>query len=177
MKTWRAIAAAIAAFSLAATIGCNADTAKEDDYQPEPAVQDGGQQNGGDENALSDGPLPEDEAGAGGGQDAEPSTDAGGNGSGDADGNAGANAGDQPADLPMPTDPSESQANEPATGEGGDDGTVSIMPILEPAPEMEILPAVPEPIDNGPIPSGGEDSGRAGGIDPNTPVSKNPSNP
>ena len=167
MKNWRAIASAIAAFSLAAAIiGCNADTAKEEDkYKPEPAVQDGGQQNDSDEDALSSGPQPEDDAVAGGGQGAEPSTDAGGNGGG--------NAGSAPGDQPVSTDPSEPQTADPAAGdEGGDDGLMTIMPVIEPSQEMEILPAVPEPTDGGPLPSGGGDSGQAGGIDPNTPVSK-----
>lgn len=160
MKTWRTVSLAIAALSLATAIGCNADTAKDEDNRPEPAVQDGGSQNNADEDALSNDPQSEDEAGAGNGQNAEPSTDAGGS-------NAG-NSGDQPADLPA------DQPEEPAMdGEAGDEGTVTILPAIEPDPEMEFQPAVPEPVSDGPIRTEGGISDGAGSIDPNTPVSKN----
>jgi hypothetical protein len=159
MTTWRAIAAAIAAFCLAATVGCNADTSNEDNAGPEPAVQDGGQRNA-DEDAMLNDTQPGDEAGAGNGQ-------ANAGDGGDAEGAPG----DQPADLPMPIDQQPLPDDPAADGEDGD-GTVSIMPVIEPAPETEILPAVPEPVGDGPAPSGNGSSGEAGGVDPNTPVSK-----
>lgn len=155
MKTWRIMAAAAASFVLAAIIGCNADTAKDDNNSmPEPAVQDGGQPGIGGSNA------PADEAGAGGGQGAEPSTD----------GNSG--PGDHQIDLPMPVDRADPQTDASAPGESGidGDGSMSIMPITEPAPTTETLSTGAEPAGSGLIPPGGNASSQGAGVDPDTPV-------
>lgn len=167
MKTWRIITAAATAFALAATIGCNADNSQDQNNSaPEPAVQEEGKPGTGGTNAPADNPLPEDEDGAVDGQGAEPST------------NAGNGAGDQPVDLPAPVDPSEPQPDDPAAGESGDggDGTMTILPIIEPAPKTENTPGavrtLPEPTDPGQTAPDRNASNQGGGVDPDTPVSK-----
>lgn len=167
MKTWRIIAASAAAFALAATIGCNADTANdENNSAPEPVVQDGGQSGTGEPNAPADNPAPAEEGGTGEGQGAgqgtEPSTDAGG----------GSGPGDHPVDLPMPVDP---QTDAQAPGDGGNDadGSMSILPIIEPVTEVEKTPSASgaaEPAGPGLTPPDGNASSQGAGVDPNTPV-------
>ena len=167
MKTWRIITAAATAFALAATIGCNADNSKDQNNNaPEPAVQDEGQAGAGGTNAPADNPSTEDEGISGDGQGTEPSTGANGG------------AGDQPVDLPTPVDPAEPQSDDPAAGESGDggEGVMTILPIIEPAPNTENTPgavrALPEPTDPGLTAPDGNASNPGGGVDPNTPVSK-----
>lgn len=162
MKIWRIIAAGTAAFALAAIIGCNADSANDENNNGrEPALQDEGQSDAGGANAPANEPLPDDEGVAGDGPGAEPSTDAGGSGGSDS-------AGDQPVDLPMPVDP---QTDDPAQGEGGADGDggVSILPVPEPDAKMEILPAGPETSGSGSTAPDANFSTQGGG-DPNTAV-------
>jgi|CeladaMinimDraft_18_1061708.scaffolds.fasta_scaffold03881_3 hypothetical protein len=149
MKSWRTIAAAIAALSLAVAIGCNADTVKDEgSRKPEPAVQDDGRQGAGEQE-----------------------------GSGEQQGSGGAGTPANEDPKPQPDEPVSGEGS--AGGdEGGDsgDGAVSILPVTEPAPEFEILP-VPEPVDGGPIPPEGDVSARPGGADPDAPVSKHANTP
>lgn len=169
MKTWRTIAAAIAAFSLAAAIGCSADTGKdEDNHKPEPAVQDERQTGTeGTSAPANEGGSGEGQGdGQGVGQGADPSTDAVG----------GSGPGDHQIDLPMPVDPSEPQTDNRAGVESGneEDGSMTILPIVEPTTEVEKIPgvgnALPEPVDPGMTPPDGNASNQGGGVDPNTTV-------
>jgi hypothetical protein len=171
MKTWRTIAAAAAAFALAATIGCNADSANDEkNSAPEPAAQDGGQSETGGTDAPADNPAQADEGGSGGGQGAgqgsEPSVNAGGG--------SDSGSGDQPVDLPMPIGPAEPQTDAPA-GDGGNDadGSMSILPIIEPGTKVEKLPdasGAAEPAGPGLTPPDGNASSQGAGVNPDTTV-------